>query len=274
MSPSYLSDVFNTQLQRHRTLVVHAVLVSVRLAFTGYWILGKIALGSIPPLLFTFLRFILTCPILILCSAVPYMRKSHDYPIIPHKSDILRILVSSFFFTSSAITFTLGLQYTTPSFMAIVQPAIPVFTTSVAVAARWERATPMKIVGILLAVVGTIIVVDPRTIINSDQHNIIGYIITFINPLMYGSFLITQKPLLERGVPSLQFTTYCWVLGTPYVLLVMLIHDGPSAFGVIPTITVCSSIKNARTILLRTQVPQRLPPYVRVTFFSLLARRE
>jgi drug/metabolite transporter (DMT)-like permease len=126
--------------------------VAIALAWGGTWAVGKTAVGEVPPLELSALRFAAVgVTLVIACAAlrIPLGRR-----------DLGPVLVASLFgiFGYNALVFV-ALTMTTASDGALIVPTINPVLTAVFALAIGERMTSAKIVGFALATAGAVLVI-------------------------------------------------------------------------------------------------------------------
>ncbi len=110
------------------------------------------------------------------------------------------VVLNQFFFIS-------GLSLTTASNTSLLAVMIPVFALAVGSIAGLEKLTWVKIVGIVFAALGVVLLIDPRKASFSSQTTI-GDIYIIINCLAYGTYVATSKKVITRNGT---FRSMMWV---------------------------------------------------------------
>ncbi|MDX1502817.1 MAG: DMT family transporter [Thermoanaerobaculia bacterium] len=173
------------------TLAVHLALLTVQAAFSGLHVFGKVVLESVPPLALASIRVLFAAPTLLLLA---YWRER----VIPRWTDLPRLaLLGLFGVFLNQVLFISGLRLTTATNAAILMPAIPVFAVGLGAALGLERTSGRRLSGILLAVSGTLVILDP-TRFSLSRGGSLGDLLVLLNCVSYAAFLVLQRPLLER----------------------------------------------------------------------------
>ncbi|GAB4820825.1 hypothetical protein N2152v2_007871 [Parachlorella kessleri] len=103
-----------------------------------------------------------------------------------------------------------------------MQPAIPVFTVTLAVCLRMEAAHPQKLLGIGLAVTGAVSIVLGSALRGSSGtagpagHKLLGSICLVLNTACMAVYYILAKQVL-RTYPPLLVTTWAYLIGATCV---------------------------------------------------------
>ena len=177
-------------------------LILAQLLFGSLPVIGKVVLAVIPPIGLVGIRTAITCLILICIQAFRgrfWLKERGDYWRFAGLS-LFGVVINQLFFIG-------GLSLTTASNTSLLAVMIPVFALAVGSLAGLERLTTIKIVGIVLAAVGVVILIDPRKASFSSQTTI-GDLFIVINSLAYGIYVATSKAAIMRnGV----FRSMMWV---------------------------------------------------------------
>eukprot|EP01061_Rhynchopus_euleeides_P005773 TRINITY_DN14942_c0_g2_i1.p1 TRINITY_DN14942_c0_g2~~TRINITY_DN14942_c0_g2_i1.p1 ORF type:complete len:429 (+),score=126.14 TRINITY_DN14942_c0_g2_i1:138-1289(+) len=187
--------------------MVHGALIAAQLSFGGGAVVGKLGVSGTNPVLFALIREGLAGPLL--CGLALMQRVE-----IPHRSDVMRLLLAGFCIFMNQFCFIVGLKLTDPTTGSVWQPSQPIFTTALALLLRYEQPDLLKILGILFAVAGaSVMVLVPSGSDGSSDgngssssgdgatHNPgVGNLLFFLNCLGTSCYVILTKPLLARGV--------------------------------------------------------------------------
>lgn len=177
-------------------------LIPAQLLFGSLPVIGKIVLAVLPPMALVGIRVAITAAILFIIQAF----RGRIWLI--EKSDYWRFAALSLFgVVFNQLFFIGGLSLTTASNTSLLAVMIPVFALAVGSIAGFERLTAVKIIGIVFAAVGVIILIDPRKASFSSQTTV-GDIFIIINCLAYGIYVATSKGAITRNGT---FRSMMWV---------------------------------------------------------------
>lgn len=170
---------------------VHLGLLLVQVLFSVFHVVGKVVLEEISPLALAGLRVALAAPVLV---AVALWRDR----CIPTWRDLRWLALLGFLGVfANQLLFMIGLSYTTASNAAILMPSIPVFALALSVLFRIQRPTRARVLGVLSAVGGAVVLLDPTGFTLADD-TILGNLLILTNCLSYSAFLVLQRPMVER----------------------------------------------------------------------------
>lgn len=201
---------------------VHAALLFVQITFGAFPVVGKAVLAHLPPLAVAALRVLVAGPILLLLA---WRLERVRFPRSHFKELALLGFLGVF---ANQVLFIIGLARTTATNAAILMPSIPVFTVLVAALGGVERLTPRRAVGVAVAVLGALVLLDP-TRLSLSQGTALGDLLILLNCLAYAAYLVLQRPLLQR-LPPLTLIAWAFVFGGAGVLAVA----APSLFAISP----------------------------------------
>ncbi len=129
---------------------------------------------------------------------------------------------------ANQLLFIEGLERSTATNAVIIGATIPVFTTGIAVVLRRERATRRKVLGLLLAFVGALVLVGAGAF-EGGGTRLVGNLLILCNSLSYSIYLVLSPSALERYNPR---TAITWiflfgVIGTlPFGAASFITHAG------------------------------------------------
>ena len=113
--------------------------------------------------------------------------------------DYWRLFVLSFFGVSlNQILFISGLSMTKASNSSLLAVTIPIFALTVGAILGVERLRFLKIVGIFVAAVGVILLLDPSKASFSSETTL-GDMLIICNSLSYGIYVATSKETITRN---------------------------------------------------------------------------
>ena len=170
---------------------VHLALLAVQLSFSGFHVVGKVVLETLPPLALATTRVLIATPLLV-AMAWFHDRRLPGWRQLPWLA--LLGLLGVFL---NQVLFVVGLKYTTATNAAILMPSIPVFAVGIGWITGVERVGGRRLLGVLLAAFGALILLDPRNFSASDASTL-GTLLILLNCLSYSTFLVLQRPLLRQ----------------------------------------------------------------------------
>ena len=177
-------------------------LIAVQLFFGSLPVIAKVVLPVIPAISLVGFRVGITA--LILFAVQLFRRRVW----LQNRSDYWRLAVLSLFgVVFNQLLFIGGLSRTKASNTSLLAVTIPIFTLIVSAIAGSERLRPFKILGILFAAAGVILLIDPRGATFSSQTTI-GDMMIVINSLSYGIYVATSKEVITRNGA---FRSMMWV---------------------------------------------------------------
>jgi len=118
---------------------------------------------------------------------------------LQYKEDYLKLAaISLFAVTFNQLLFIGGLSLTKASNTSLLAVTIPIFTLAVSALIGTEKLKIIKVVGIALAAVGVIYLIDPRKASFSSETTL-GDLMIIANSLSYGIFVATSKDTITRN---------------------------------------------------------------------------
>jgi len=200
------------------SIAPHLALVGVQVFFGSLPVIAKVALKVLPAGTLVGFRVAMTALVLALFQAFRgrfWLKRKQDY---------WKLAILSFFgVVLNQLLFITGLSLTTASNTSLLAVTIPVFTLAVSSMIGEERLRPQKLVGLILAAIGVILLIDPRKASFSSQ-NTIGDLMIVGNSLAYGIYVATSKETITRNGA---FRSMMWVfifasiICVPYGLIAM-----------------------------------------------------
>lgn len=180
----------------------YAALLAAQVFFGSMPVIAKVVLKTIPPVALVSFRVVITAVALAIFQA--YRNRFW----LVNRNDYWRLGVLSLFgVTINQLLFITGLSLTKASNTSLLAVTIPIFTLTVGAIIGFERLTVIKTVGIALAAVGVLLIIDPRNASFSSTTTR-GDLLIVCNSLSYGIYVATSKELITRnGV----FRSMMWV---------------------------------------------------------------
>lgn len=164
--------------------------------------IGKVVLAVLPAVALVGFRVGITALILFV---VQWLR---GRLWLRERSDYRRLAVLSLFgVTFNQLLFIGGLSLTKASNTSLLAVTIPIFTIAIGAVIGTERLRLVKSVGIVLAAIGVVILIDPRKASFSSETTL-GDILIILNSLSYGIYVATSKEVITRNGA---FRSMMWV---------------------------------------------------------------
>jgi drug/metabolite transporter (DMT)-like permease len=231
------------QQQHQKVWLPYLSLCLVHSIFAGWNILGRAVLSTkegLSPVVFSLVREVISSILLIILA------KFSDWKAaaIPQRKDLWAVvLVGTTGTFLNQIGFIYGLKYTNAMTAAIFQPLLPVFTTLFSSIMNHTRASREKIIGLVLAVIGSLVIIISAGILNHHQtaedghedHDHFssvllygfGFFMLCVNIIAFSYSLITQRRLLET-YSSKWVTAWGYSIGCVEMFIAALLIDGPT----------------------------------------------
>jgi drug/metabolite transporter (DMT)-like permease len=187
---------------QERSTAPFLALIPAQFFFGSLPVIGKVVLAFIPPMGLVGIRTSITALILFAIQAF------RGRLWLKEKGDYWRLaLLSLFGVVFNQLFFISGLSLTSASNTSLLAVMIPVFALAVGAIAGFERLTWLKILGIIVAALGVVILLDPRKASFSSQTTL-GDLCIVINCLAYGIYVATSKSTITRNGT---FRSMMWV---------------------------------------------------------------
>ena len=173
-------------------VLVILALIAVQVLFGINYVVSKVIVTHFPPLVWASFRIIIAASFMLLIAyglkrPFPKGGKAFFIPLIG-----LALLGAIL----NQGAFLIGLSYTTSTNAAILSTLIPVFTFLVVSIRGQEKMTPARVIGLVSAFLGVLIIRDVEDFTLSNQ-NLIGDLLVMFNCLCYGLFLSFGKKIMQ-----------------------------------------------------------------------------
>lgn len=189
-----------------RRLAELAVL-GVMVLWGGNFIVVKTAVAQLPPVGFTFLRFALAS-----VTLLALLRWREGSVGLPRRDLAAMLGLGAIGFGVYQILWTTGLTTVAAGDSALLIAATPVFVALLAVVARSDVLTPLKLAGVLVSLTGVAIVVASGPGL-SLGGSIVGEAITLLAALCWAIYTAFAAPYVRHHSP-LRATTWATIAGT------------------------------------------------------------
>jgi len=188
-------------------LSVHVLLILVQICFASLAVFGKAALAHVPANAIVLTR--------VGGAAIVFLILARGRGGFA-RGDLPRIVACSLLgVVLNQILFLNGLARTTAVNASVLGSMIPVFTAGVAMLTRREPPRARRLLGIAVALSGTLILVRGESFSFSDGHTI-GNLLIVANSLSYACFLVLARTLAGRLAPA-TFVALLFASALPFV---------------------------------------------------------
>jgi drug/metabolite transporter (DMT)-like permease len=166
-------------------------LLVTQFAFASLAVVGKVVLHGLPPLVVAGIRVFVASLFLVLIAFAPRRERVSSI-------DLAKLLVFALLgVVINQVLFLEGLSRTSAVNASILIATIPVFTTAIAILSRRERARPARIVGILVAFGGALVILRIERF-DLGEASVLGNLMIVANALSYSFYLVFSRPLLHK----------------------------------------------------------------------------
>jgi drug/metabolite transporter (DMT)-like permease len=207
----------------HENAGAYAALVTVQLLFATLPIAGKFGLEEIHPTVFIAVRVAVGALCLFALE-----QAIHASPI-PDASDLGRLAVYAVLgVVLNMGLYIWGLDLSTAINAVLLMTLIPVYTYGIAVVAGHEAFEWPRAIGIVVAMAGVLVLLDP-TKFSLSNSTLLGNLLILGNTLAYSIYLVVSRPILARIEP-LTVISWIFLFGGLMLVPVALLQAGPEAF--------------------------------------------
>lgn len=209
---------------------MHATLLVVQLLFVGNAVVGKVALRTVTPATVLAVRAPVAALIFLGLRWVIAQRAGWERV---ERADLWKLAGAGLLGISlNQLLFFEGLKRSTATNATVISACIPVLTTGLSIALRNEPATLRKVLGLLLALTGALVVVvlgHSRGTFHVELGT--GELLLFGNATAYSLYLVVSRPLFRRYRTDVA-VTWIFIFGAAALLplgLRPLLHELPAA---------------------------------------------
>ena len=198
----------------------------------GMYVVSKWGFAVIPPVTLSFLRVTLGAGTLLVLVRLTKPTRSFSWP------EWRRFIGLGFWVTVTIVTQFVGTDLTSASQGSLLTVLTPVFTFGLGVVLLDESLTWQKLLGLALAVAGTLLVLAGRYDLGAvGDGNLIGVGLLLVASFGWAAFTVRGAPLVRR-YSALETATYATVPAVPMIGLLVPLEltslDGPFV-GVVVT---------------------------------------
>lgn len=140
------------------------------------------------------------------------------------KKDLIKMTwLALFGVVINQVFFIWGLSITTPINSSIIMISNPVMVFVFTMVMMKERARPLQILGLLLAIVGAVMILRYRGNFEVGSDTIAGDLMTLVNSASWAIFIVMVKPIMTK-YDTATAMRWLFLFGSIYILPIGL-HD-------------------------------------------------
>jgi drug/metabolite transporter (DMT)-like permease len=192
------------------------------------YVVTKSGLSTVPPMLFALLRYAVASVLLVPLALARGGLSRLPQPV-PWKTLLLMSLTGV---TVYYILFNLALAYTTASQTALIQSAFPAIVALMAFVWLHEHVSRRRVIGIVLAVVGVVLIVANTEADAGARHPLLGNALAFASVLVWGVYTILAKRMAKAD--PIAVTATISLIGTVLLIPAVVIEGASVALSSIP----------------------------------------
>ncbi|MDH7507859.1 MAG: DMT family transporter [Methanomassiliicoccales archaeon] len=192
-------------------------LLAAVLMWSSSFPLLKLCIGYLPPITLAAIRYLVAASFMFLIVVTIRGKKETIQKFSDNWKKLTLLGFIGIALPNAALN--LGLQYTTASLSSIIQASGPAFTIVLAVLILGDKLTPRKVAGLILALIGTILLVRGED--NGLEHGaMIGNLLVLTSAVSYSFSGVLAKKELATNEPAI---VNCWSLITGSLILSLAI---------------------------------------------------
>ena len=171
----------------------YLALLGVQAFFGSLPVVAKIVLAEMPSFALVAFRVGITAIVLLIFQT--YRRRVW----LKEHGDYLRLAVLSLFgVVLNQMLFIGGLSLTKAANASLLAVTIPIFTLAVGAIIGSEKMRRFRLLGVILAAIGVLVLLDPRRASFSSDTTI-GDLLIVLNSLSFGIYVATSKEVVTRN---------------------------------------------------------------------------
>eukprot|EP00301_Raphidiophrys_heterophryoidea_P010118 c15161_g1_i1.p1 GENE.c15161_g1_i1~~c15161_g1_i1.p1 ORF type:complete len:454 (+),score=86.13 c15161_g1_i1:33-1364(+) len=216
-----------------RPRLPYAILAGVQLCFGIGGILGKLGFPHSNPVVFALIREGFAGPILLL---IAYYR---GYLRNVSSLNLWHFLLPGLCMFGNQLFFVVGLKIGNEVSAAVWQQGQPIYTFVIATMLGWERPTPLKIFGILIACSGSVFIVmhGSATASDPDQRatHVLSSVLFILNGICQSIFVVVCKFLIgKHGHHPTTVTGMSYVVAAVFMTIAaVIVNNTKSVFQIV-----------------------------------------
>mmetsp|Transcript_15594 Transcript_15594/g.22914 ORF Transcript_15594/g.22914 Transcript_15594/m.22914 type:complete len:356 (-) Transcript_15594:287-1354(-) len=199
-------------------MLVNLALISVQLGFSGWHIVGKVALNAgVDPLALALYREALGTALMFLLASYATKQSDAGQNMKIQRKHWLRFLALGLFSFGNVVGCIVSLKFVSATNFAVMQPSIPVLATGISVFWGLETISTKKIFGIVLSVAGAVVVESTGGLMFGKSSSY-GSALVMLQCLSMALLTVAQKPVLAT-YHSTVVTAWYYAVGSALTLV-------------------------------------------------------
>jgi drug/metabolite transporter (DMT)-like permease len=210
----------------NRTSLAYLAIIVVTVLWSSSLILAKLIFSEVGPIVFVALRYTLACPFLLVMTL--QHRKKQTIEDVKNNWKILLIIGLSGPFISQTLQY-IGLELTTASDALLLINMTPIFAVILAAPVLNEKITFEKVVGVILATIGAMLIVMNTAPENVpfDFWRLFGDLIVIISTIFFAVNGIAGKVSIKK-VDAVSTSFYSMLFAVPFIWVSAILLDDVS----------------------------------------------
>jgi drug/metabolite transporter (DMT)-like permease len=206
-----------------RTSLAYLAIIATTVLWSSSLIFAKIIFAELGPIVFVALRYTLACPFLLIVTL--QHKKKQTIVDVKNNWKILLIAGLSGPFISQILQY-IGLELTAASDALLLLNLTPIFAVILAAPVLNEKITSEKVVGLVLATIGAILIVvntAPEST-TPDLWRFIGNLIVIVSTFFFAINGIAGK-ISIKSVDAISTTFYSTLFAVPFIWISAILLD-------------------------------------------------
>lgn len=187
--------------------LAEVAILAVMVVWAGNFVVVKAAVAALPPIGFTFIRFVLAS-----LTLLTLLRLREGSWHMPRRDLVTMLVLGGLGFGVYQMLWTTGITTVPAGDSALLIAATPVIVAVLAATIGSDVLTPLKLAGVLTSFAGVAIVMGTGQGLSLGQ-SVVGEALTLGAALCWGVFTAFSAPVLRRHSP-LRSTAWATVAGT------------------------------------------------------------
>jgi drug/metabolite transporter (DMT)-like permease len=197
-----------------RTSLAYLAIILTTVLWASSLIFAKLIFAEVGPIVFVALRYTLACPFLLVVTL--QHKKKQTVEDVKNNWKILLVAGLSGPFISQILQY-IGLELTTASDALLLMNLTPIFAVILAAPVLNEKITSEKVVGLVLATIGAILIVMNTTpeAATFDIWRFLGALIVIVSTFFFAINGIAGK-IAIKSIDAVSTTFYSTLFAVPF----------------------------------------------------------